>query len=278
MAAALAVLTRKQRALWYWGSAAALALLLALVFSVLQLRVLFHGQLIDASRGAGTAELGLDIAILLIAAHLCVWKAAGELAQWLMLAAAALTMVAASIFALGALFYANPLFRGFDASGNAVINTLLIGYALPAGMFATLARRLRARAQGRFASFASSSAIICLFAYVSLEVRRIFNPYALSFFGPFTTQGELYAYSAAWLLFGILLLAYGLWQGAREARLASACFVVAAVLKVFLIDLAGLDGILRAFSFIGLGVVLIGIGLIYQRFVFTAPALPTRVS
>jgi uncharacterized membrane protein len=51
-------------------------------------------------------------------------------------------------------------------------------------------------------------------------------------------------------------------------RLASGLFVVAAVLKVFLYDLAQLEGILRALSFIGLGAVLIGIGLAYQKLVF----------
>ena len=48
------------------------------------------------------------------------------------------------------------------------------------------------------------------------------------------------------------------------------------MLKIFLFDLAGLDGILRAFSFIGLGLVLIGIGLVYQKFVF-APKQPSVI-
>ena len=41
-----------------------------------------------------------------------------------------------------------------------------------------------------------------------------------------------------------------------------------AVLKVFLYDLAQLEGILRALSFIGLGGVLISIGLVYQKLIF----------
>ncbi|WP_292544933.1 DUF2339 domain-containing protein, partial [Mesorhizobium sp.] len=38
-----------------------------------------------------------------------------------------------------------------------------------------------------------------------------------------------------------------------------------AVMKVFLFDMSELEGVLRALSFIGLGAVLIGIGLFYQR-------------
>ncbi len=53
-----------------------------------------------------------------------------------------------------------------------------------------------------------------------------------------------------------------------EVRIASAIFIVLSVVKVFLFDLAGLDGILRALSFIGLGGVLVGIGLVYQKYVF----------
>jgi uncharacterized membrane protein len=44
--------------------------------------------------------------------------------------------------------------------------------------------------------------------------------------------------------------------------------LLASVVKVFLFDLAGLEGILRATSFIGLGIALIGIGLAYQKLVF----------
>ena len=40
------------------------------------------------------------------------------------------------------------------------------------------------------------------------------------------------------------------------------------VAKVFLFDLSGLEGVWRALSFIGLGLVLIGIGLVYQRLLF----------
>jgi uncharacterized membrane protein len=43
--------------------------------------------------------------------------------------------------------------------------------------------------------------------------------------------------------------------------------LVLAVLKVFLLDMSGLGGLWRVASFLGLGLSLIGIGWIYQRFV-----------
>jgi len=40
------------------------------------------------------------------------------------------------------------------------------------------------------------------------------------------------------------------------------------VLKVFLVDMRGLAGIYQALSFIGLGIVLLAIGWLYQRLLF----------
>jgi uncharacterized membrane protein len=86
------------------------------------------------------------------------------------------------------------------------------------------------------------------------------------------TQGESLLYSASWLALGIAALAYGVVRRSKEARMGSAVFVVLATVKVFLFDLAGLTGAWRAFSFIGLGLVLIGIGAVYQRLLFPRKA------
>ena len=86
---------------------------------------------------------------------------------------------------------------------------------------------------------------------------------------------ELYAYSIVWLLFGVALLAAGFWRGApalRHAGMALVCIVVA---KVFLIDMAGLEGLLRVLSFLGLGAALLGLGYAYRRFGFDRPAAIT---
>ena len=103
-------------------------------------------------------------------------------------------------------------------------------------------------------------------AYLSLEVRTLFHGPVLPF-GP-TTDAEQYAYSAAWLTFGVALLVGGIVLVSQPARLASAAVITLTAAKVFLYDLAGVQGVFRAFSFIGLGLVLMGIGLLYQRLLF----------
>jgi uncharacterized membrane protein len=86
---------------------------------------------------------------------------------------------------------------------------------------------------------------------------------------PFITDAEDYAYSAVWLACGVALLLAGVALRSQPARLASAAVVTLTILKVFLHDLAGVQGIYRALSFIGLGLVLMGIGWLYQRLLFT---------
>jgi uncharacterized membrane protein len=48
-------------------------------------------------------------------------------------------------------------------------------------------------------------------------------------------------------------------------RKISGLIILLVVLKAFLIDMSNLEGVLRAISFIGLGITLMGIGFVYQR-------------
>ena len=73
------------------------------------------------------------------------------------------------------------------------------------------------------------------------------------------------------LAFGVLLLAAGVRLHSQAVRFASAAVVTLTVVKVFLIDMRGLAGIYQALSFIGLGIVLLGIGWLYQRLLFPRP-------
>jgi uncharacterized membrane protein len=169
---------------------------------------------------------------------------------------------------VGLLLWRNPFLSGDAIEGGPVFNSLILGYALPALAAFIYARRSRGRPPEWRRIAASVAGMALLFAYLNLELRRLFHGQGdISFFSA-TSDAEFYAYSALWLALGILLLAYGVLVGSKPARLASAAIVSLTVVKVFLLDLAGLEGALRAFSFLGLGAALIGIGLVYQKFVF----------
>jgi uncharacterized membrane protein len=159
----------------------------------------------------------------------------------------------------------NPMLTG-DPVGGMFFNLILLGYGLPAVLMGVLARTVRRSRPEIVYVVAAVTAIVVALAYLTLEVRTLFHGAVLTV-GP-TTDAEQYAYSAVWLAFGVALLLGGIAFVSRPARLASAAVVILTTGKVFLYDLAGVQGVYRAFSFIGLGIVLIGIGLLYQRLLF----------
>jgi uncharacterized membrane protein len=166
------------------------------------------------------------------------------------------------------LLWENPYVSDAPIEGGAIFNGLILGYALPALAAFILARRARGRPPEWRRIAAAASAMALLFAYVNLELRRLFQGIEQIGSSSPTGDGEFYAYSALWLGLGLLLLAYGILTRSKPARLVSAALVSLTVVKVFLLDLAGLEGVLRALSFLGLGAALIGIGLVYQKLVF----------
>jgi uncharacterized membrane protein len=271
LATAVLALIVRSLAPVYGRIAGAVSAALALAWLVLQVRVLFHGTSIAIARGAGVAELGVDTAIFTVVAIALIHAARMRESRYLLQGAMVVGVLTLIVGAWGLGVVANPLFTGAAIAGNAVFNTLLVGYGLPALLAFVLAREASRRNGLRpppaFRVTASIAAIATLFVYVTLETRRVFQGESIGF-RLSTGEAEWYAYSAVWLVLGIALLAYGLWRRSVTVRLASALFVLASVVKVFLFDLSGLDGILRATSFIGLGLALIGIGLAYQKLVF----------
>jgi uncharacterized membrane protein len=170
---------------------------------------------------------------------------------------------------LGLLLVVNPLFTR-DSIGNGLIfNDLIPGYLLPALAAGALCVFSRHRRPSWYVLSAGVLSGLLAFALVSLEVRAAYHRPILS--AGYTTAGESYAYSVVWLLCGVLILLAGAVTKSRELRLGSAAVITLTVLKVFLLDMNGLEGVLRALSFMGLGLALVGIGLLYQRLLFPAP-------
>ena len=92
------------------------------------------------------------------------------------------------------------------------------------------------------------------------------------------SDAELYTYSLVWLGYALALLGLGIVWRQTMLRYASLTVLVIAALKVFVFDMAGLTGLYRVASFLGLGLSLVGIGYLYQRFVFRHPGAATGAS
>lgn len=152
---------------------------------------------------------------------------------------------------------------GPQVHGTPVFNLLAVAYLMPAAAFAALAFMARrssvlaeARAAGLFAAF-------LLYVWLVLSIRHAFHAPILS--GGNVGDAESWAYSIGTILYGTLLLIAGAFRRSAVLRFAGLGALMLAVCKVFLFDMAGLDGVWRASSFLGLGAALVGIAVLYQR-------------
>jgi uncharacterized membrane protein len=165
----------------------------------------------------------------------------------------------------GLLIAANPLHTG-EPVGGMFFNLILLGYGLPAVLAITLALTTRDYRPLSYRWAAAALAFVLSIAYLTLQARTLYHGPVLTV-GP-TGNAEQYTYSVVWLAYAIALLLAGVWLRSQPARLASAAVTALTVAKVFLVDMADLTGAWRALSFIGLGLVLVSIGWLYQRLLF----------
>jgi len=158
----------------------------------------------------------------------------------------------------------NPLFTDESTGRIPVFNLLFLAYLLPAVAAGALALYARGKRPMWYSAMLGLLAAVLLFAYETLSVRRFFQGEHIAWWAGMG-QLENYTYSATWLVMGVGLLAAGVWLRSQILRIGSAVLIAVAVAKVFIFDMSELEGVLRALSFIGLGAVLIGIGLFYQK-------------
>jgi uncharacterized membrane protein len=246
------------------------AILLTVLLAFLEIRHFINDG--DVYRDASSlAEIGLQVCVglamtiglerLRLRSHSVVHDVAA-------LVIAALTL-AAILVGLGMI--ENPFFTG-EPVGGRFVNLILLGYGLPAVLTAILALVSRGRRPKEYSAVAAVTSVALALMYLSLEVRTLYHGEVLNE-GPIT-DAEQYTYSAVWLVFGVTLLVVGMLLRSQAVRLASAAVVILTVFKVFLIDMSDLTGIYQSLSFIGLGIVLLGVGWLYQRLLFPRRAPP----
>lgn len=86
--------------------------------------------------------------------------------------------------------------------------------------------------------------------------------------------------SGVWLLYSIALMAIGIWRREQGLRLLSIGIFGITILKIFLYDLSFLSTLYRIFAFLGLGLILLLVSYLYQKYktiIFDAPAKPEEM-
>jgi uncharacterized membrane protein len=242
--------------------------LLAFVLATLEVRSVFQpGSMLAPD--AGFMERTFYVLVWGAFALAALWLArtrGDPVALWAWRASGALALATVLV---AQVFIANPIFEKADVGRLPIANGLFLAYAVPAAMAALARRWIDVEPDRNVALAVEAAASILAFVYVSLEVRHFFDP-GFERSGLGAAGLELYTYSIVWLLFGVALLAVGFLRGAAALRHAGMALVCVVVAKVFLIDMAGLQGLLRAFSFLGLGAALVGLGYAYRRYGFDA--------
>jgi uncharacterized membrane protein len=79
-------------------------------------------------------------------------------------------------------------------------------------------------------------------------------------------NAQQFSLSIFWSIYALALMSAGIWRRLRRVRLFAMGLLYLSILKVFIFDLHFLDTPYRIISFLGLGIILLVVSLLYTRF------------
>ena len=241
----------------------ALAIALLVIAAHVLFRQLFAFAQPDDFIARGLMERTLWQGLLLVAGFGLIYLATARPLPWAVWTGRGLIALSLLHFAWFGFVLHNPLWDPQAVGSIPVANLLLPSYAIGALAAWVLGREVERAgiARGRLAGDTVLMALALVFALSSL--RQAFAGSVLVS----TPMGETedLLRSLIGILVALAFLGWGWWCGQRRWRVGSLVLMLLAVAKVFLVDAAGLDGLLRVASFLALGFSLIGIGWIYSR-------------
>jgi uncharacterized membrane protein len=117
----------------------------------------------------------------------------------------------------------------------------------------------------------STAGVILLFLLLNIEIADFYatGPTVVFKFG--STVSQDLTYTIGWLIFGMGLLAAGIYVHTRATRVAAVTLIAVTTFKCFLYDLSSLAGLHRIASLFGLAVSLALVALALQKFVLSKP-------
>lgn len=158
----------------------------------------------------------------------------------------------------------NPWWNGGVIGGTPVFNMLLPAFGGPVLLAFTVSR---------FPEIVPRLWALCVSAgafllFTALEIRQFWQGSDMAlWFG--MTEGELYTYSVVGMLYAIVAIIYSTVYSAKSAHIvmyrAGMALLGIVIGKIFLIDMAGLQGLWRVAAFMGLGLALLGLAWLYRK-------------
>lgn len=241
------------------------------LLSVMGYYLIRHAFHVDADvlfKKADFVERGVTTNALFVVGFVCFWVGRRYTRNALSLSGAVLTGTALFRILYFDLLAYNPLWAGEKVGDSILINGLILPYLLPIFWLHRASNELRNLGYGKVVVWLKVCMLLLAFSWISFTVRHIFQGDNLDVGG--TSGAENYAYSAAWLLFALALVFVGVWKKDRTIHHASLAIILLVVGKAFLYDASELEGLYRVFSFLGLGISLIGISYFFSRFVYVS--------
>ena len=138
---------------------------------------------------------------------------------------------------------------------------LLVVLAWLYGQVASTLPYLGERARRRLATLGSVGAALLLLWNLSVEIALMSLPDTR--FDP--AKLRMAALSVLWALYAFTAMAWGLWRDQTAMRVGAILLFCVTVLKVLIVDLAGLDALYRILSVAVLGAVLLVASFLYAR-------------
>ncbi len=172
----------------------------------------------------------------------------------------------------------NPSVYLYEPRGSVrLFNWYLYAYLTCSVAMVVAARWLRKTedrvlaAAPRLSTLLPPAAGIVLFLLVNIEVADFYatGPEIVFRFGSDVAQDL--TYTLAWLVFGMGMLAVGIYANSRYGRIAALALIATTTVKAFLYDLGSLGGLYRVGSLVALAASLALVALALQRFVLLTP-------
>ncbi len=162
-------------------------------------------------------------------------------------------------------------------SFSAIVNTRTSAFLIVAGLFVANERLVEKGINfkdwlPKIRSVVQMSILVLIFGLITGEVRDYFRNQMVATGGDAEdtlaslSNLQQLSLSGVWLVYSVVLMGSGLWKKHRGLRIAAFVLFGITILKIFLYDLSFLDTLYRIFSFIALGVVLLGVSFAYQRY------------
>ncbi|MBG9999817.1 DUF2339 domain-containing protein [Pseudoalteromonas sp. NSLLW24] len=189
-------------------------------------------------------------------------KLAGTLAKLYQVAGFALVGLA-GLFAIKTLLDDNPLFESLYIGELPIFNWLLLLWLVPAGLtlwLAKLVKPINVKATPFILAVAGGFILLAINSFIRQYWQ---GPYIYLSKG--ASNAELYSYSVIWLVMGAGTVIFGHLKNQLLIQKIGLGLLAAVIVKVFLIDMANLEGLLKALSFIGLGLSLVGLSWLFQK-------------